>query len=304
VDGVGGITTFSAVDSLRGYLGDDTFYGGDGGDRFFTERGNDTVYGGDGFDRVRYDRGGVESMDIDLAANIATGIWSGESFVDRLYDVESIRGSYVADEIRGSAADERLEGSGGSDVVDGRFGGDLSIGGADGDLILMGGADADSADGDRDVASGRLSSLNGDTVEQVGAEDAIFVVDAALTDAQVRLVGASLQIDGDGDGAFETVTTVRGPAIAGAVPMLTYTDAVVGREWDEVVSGTYISFAPAAPTPSVAIGEVVQLTAATSWQTLSFAKGYIDPVAFALAPSLNEVEAVATRFRDVTGTGA
>jgi hypothetical protein len=90
VDGVGGITTFSAVDSLRGYLGDDTFYGGDGGDRFFTERGNDTVYGGDGFDRVRYDRGGVESMDIDLAANIATGIWSGESFVDRLYDVESI----------------------------------------------------------------------------------------------------------------------------------------------------------------------------------------------------------------------
>jgi hypothetical protein len=168
----------------------------------------------------------------------------------------------------------------------------------------MGGADADSADGDRDVASGRLSSLNGDTVEQVGAEDAIFVVDAALTDAQVRLVGASLQIDGDGDGAFETVTTVRGPAIADAVPMLTYTDAVVGREWDEVVSGTYISFAPAAPTPSVAIGEVVQLTAATSWQTLSFANGYIDPVAFALAPSLNEVEAVATRFRDVTGTGA
>jgi hypothetical protein len=54
----------------------------------------------------------------------------------------------------------------------------------------------------------------------------------------------------------------------------------------------------------VAIGEVVQLTVGTSWQTLSFANGYIDPVAFALAPSLNEVEAVATRFRDVTGTGA
>jgi hypothetical protein len=53
-----------------------------------------------------------------------------------------------------------------------------------------------------------------------------------------------------------------------------------------------------------AVGEVVQLTVGTPWQTLTFANDYIDPVVVALVPSLNKVGAAATRFRNVSATGA
>lgn len=52
------------------------------------------------------------------------------------------------------------------------------------------------------------------------------------------------------------------------------------------------------------IGEVRQLTLTDSWMSLDFDNTYVDPVVFALAPSLNEFEAVATRLRNITSDGA
>jgi Ca2+-binding RTX toxin-like protein len=241
-DRIGGVSTFSAVDSLRGFSGNDSFFGGVGDDYFITEAGNDYVDGGDGFDLVRYNRSGVTGVQVDLSARTATGVWSGAAFTDTLINVEFIVGSDFADVIERSAADEVLSGQNGDDIVDGRFGADLLTGGGGVDLIRMGGADDDSADGDADVASGLLSRLNGDKIMQVGAEDKIFVVNATLTDAQVHLTGDILSIDGDGDDTFETAMTVSGPGLVGAAPVLTLVEGVAVPSSPELYSGTMISF--------------------------------------------------------------
>jgi hypothetical protein len=134
---------------------------------------------------------------------------------------------------------------GGADVIDGRFGADLLQGRAGIDLIRLGGADDDSADGDADPAAGTLGFLNGDTIMQIGAEDRIFVEGATLTDAQVRLIGNTLSIDGDGDGAFETAMTVYGPCLVNAAPVVTYVDRAGAPGTTDTTSGTRISFASA-----------------------------------------------------------
>lgn len=54
---------------------------------------------------------------------------------------------------------------------------------------------------------------------------------------------------------------------------------------------------------SAVIGAVAHLSVETSWQTPTFANNYVDPVVFALLPTLNESDAAATRFRNVTGSG-
>jgi hypothetical protein len=54
----------------------------------------------------RYNLGGVTGVQVDLAAQTATGVRSGAAFADTLISVEFIRGSDFADVIEGSAADE------------------------------------------------------------------------------------------------------------------------------------------------------------------------------------------------------
>lgn len=58
------------------------------------------------------------------------------------------------------------------------------------------------------------------------------------------------------------------------------------------------------PAPGAVIGEVRQVTLTDGWTSLSFDNTYVDPVVFLLSPSLNEAEAVATRLRNITSTGA
>jgi Ca2+-binding RTX toxin-like protein len=270
VDSVGDVSTFSAVDRIGGYYGDDTFIGGTGDDVFSTGAGNDYVDGGDGFDTVLYNRSEVTGVQVDLSAGTATGVWSGVAFTDTLVNVEFVRGSNFADVLTGSGGDDRLAGQNGDDLIDGGYGANLLSGGAGIDLIRMGGGeDAEASDGDADGASGILSDLNGDTIVQIGVEDRISVLNMALTDAQVRLNGHTLSIDGDNDGTFETLMTVYGPAfggggvLTGVAPVLTYVEGVTAPGTTDLYSGTQIRFVPTI-SQLTAIGEVVRLTAGTS----------------------------------------
>lgn len=52
------------------------------------------------------------------------------------------------------------------------------------------------------------------------------------------------------------------------------------------------------------IGEVLQVSVDSGWSAIAFAGGYVDPVVFAISPGFTESDAVVTRLRDVTGTGA
>jgi hypothetical protein len=68
--------------------------------------------------------------------------------------------------------------------------------------------------------------------------------------------------------------------------VLTYVEGVTAPGTTDLYSGTQIRFVPTI-SQLTAIGEVVRLTAGTSWQTLTFADTYTDAVVFALSPSLN-----------------
>ncbi|MFT6225998.1 MAG: hypothetical protein ACJARE_000386 [Paracoccaceae bacterium] len=135
--------------------------------------------------------------------------------------------------------------------------------------------------------SGTAADFNGAAFANMGADDLLLFTDATSA-AQVSHDGTFLTFDADGDGVAEAQVWLNlNPFLR-----LVYEDGPDG--------GITITLAPAL----TAIGEVAQLTVGTSWQTLTFANTYIDPVVFALAPTLNEADAAATRFRNVTGDGA
>jgi predicted outer membrane repeat protein len=134
--------------------------------------------------------------------------------------------------------------------------------------------------------SGDAALFDGAAFLDFGTNDRL-VFDGAATPGQFSFAGNMLTYDADGDGDPEAQTFV---SLADDVAGLVFTATPGG------VSAT------AAPKP-IAIGEVVTLTVGTSWQTLSFANTYKDAVVFALAPSLNELDSAATRFRNITGDG-
>lgn len=104
-----------------------------------------------------------------------------------------------------------------------------------------------------------------------------------LTDGLLRFAAApdfEAPGDADGDNVYEIDIALAGGATARA--RVTVTDA--------------------AETP--AIGEVHSLSLGSSWTSLTFDRAYENPVVFAMSPSFNEADAVATRFRNVTAAGA
>lgn len=134
--------------------------------------------------------------------------------------------------------------------------------------------------------SGTAAQFDGAALLHMGRDDVLLVTDATSA-AQFSHDADLLSFDADGDGRAEA------PPWLGFAPDL-------ALSFDAGPDGVKISLVPA----RTAVGEVVQLTVGTPWQTLTFANDYIDPVVFALAPSLNKVEAAATRFRNVSATGA
>ena len=132
------ITGAGRAREIRGTDFNDMMIGSDFDDSFITRAGDDFVDGGLGFDRIRYDRSGAGSMNIDLQAQSASGMWDGNPFTDTLMSIEWARGSNQGvDFISGSSANERLEGVGGTDLLNGRGGDDDLNGGADADVFIF-----------------------------------------------------------------------------------------------------------------------------------------------------------------------
>ncbi|MCH2166046.1 MAG: hypothetical protein MK098_15580, partial [Marinovum sp.] len=133
---------------IRGTDFNDYVTGSNASESFIGERGNDTFDGAGGTDRVRYDRSGVDAVNVDLAAQTASGMWDSIAFTDTLISVEVIIGSRTGnDTISGASGDEVLDGYGGNDIIDGRGGNDV-IYGYDGNDSLIGGLGDDSLRGE------------------------------------------------------------------------------------------------------------------------------------------------------------
>jgi len=111
------------------------------------EGGSDILTGGDGFDRLGYRDApsgvtinvalGVASVNVDLAAGTATGLWDGQGFTDTLTSIESIRGSRGDDMLTGDGLSNRLDGRNGNDTINGGGGSDTLIGGAGADRFVF-----------------------------------------------------------------------------------------------------------------------------------------------------------------------
>ena len=149
---------------LSGGRGNDTIYGGPGGD----DKNSDTIYGGSGHDKLYGGRGD-----------------------DKLY------GSEGNDELRGGADDDTLSGSSGTDKLYGGDGEDILDGGS-GDDILDGGDGEDiyrfsQNDGDDDIKGFSTSRRDGDRIDLTDFED----IDS-MDDLDIKQRGSDTRIDLDG----------------------------------------------------------------------------------------------------------
>ena len=199
----------SSEDELYGGNHDDTLFGEGQVDKLFGDAGNDTLYGGDGLDEI--DGGtGIDTVDYsgnsasvkvtlngDTFANVQVGLVT----VDRIKNVETVKGGSGNDEFTGDAAantfignngDDKLNGGGGDDTLTGGIGMDTLRGGDQNDTIngdsgndqlfgdagndtIRGGANSDAIDGGTgiDTASytdksvGVSVTLNGATAATV-----------------------------------------------------------------------------------------------------------------------------------------
>lgn len=140
-------------DNIRGGTGNDQIFGDGGNDALRGQEGDDLIDGGDGIDIVHYNlvAGAVE---VDLLAGYAKDRdASGNTGIDTLANVESVRGSNFDDLIFGDdSAFNNLNGNGGDDVLDGRGGFDILNGGFGNDQLFGG-------DGDDDVQGGEGDDL-------------------------------------------------------------------------------------------------------------------------------------------------
>ena len=139
-------------DNIRGGTGNDQIFGDGGNDALRGQEGDDLIDGGDDFDIVHYNlvAGAVE---VDLLAGYAKDRdASGNTGIDTLANVESVRGSNFDDLIAGDDGFNNLRGNGGDDVLDGRGGFDILNGGFGNDQLFGG-------DGDDDVQGGEGDDL-------------------------------------------------------------------------------------------------------------------------------------------------
>jgi len=106
--------------------GDDTAYGGAGGEVFAVGTGSNVVMGGAGTDTVDY---GSAAAGISLSLAVSASQWTGVQ-LDRVLDVENIAGSAHDDRLTGSDGQNTLTGGAGEDILEGGFGNDVLDGGA------------------------------------------------------------------------------------------------------------------------------------------------------------------------------
>jgi len=122
----------SGDDTLDGGNGSDTLNGGDGTDFITAGAGNDLIIGSEGLDQVlgetgndRIDYSGLGSA---IVASLNTGLVSGVSFFQNLFDIEEIVGTQFDDDLEGhiifanviapGAGNDTVTGNGTNDTVD------------------------------------------------------------------------------------------------------------------------------------------------------------------------------------------
>lgn len=152
-------------ETLTGTNGSDTIFGYGGNDTLIGRGGEDSLDGGEGTDWVDYSSAtaGVSAslsrviMQGDQIASVIDGVGYatvGETFTDRLVNIENIRGSEFNDFLRGGNIANVIEGNMGHDIIEG-LGGDDHLYGDGGEDTITGGEGRDYIDGgaDYDIAS-------------------------------------------------------------------------------------------------------------------------------------------------------
>ncbi|MCZ4353694.1 calcium-binding protein [Roseovarius aestuarii] len=137
------IKTYGGDDRVYDLGGDDLIELGSGDDYVRAGGGADTYDGGSGTDYISYydSSGGI---DVDFAANTATGSWANN---DVVLNFEGASGSNTGDDtLQGTDGTNILRGYGGDDRLHGRDGDDSLVGG-DGNDSLYGGSGADTMRG-------------------------------------------------------------------------------------------------------------------------------------------------------------
>jgi Ca2+-binding RTX toxin-like protein len=147
-----GVSTFSAVENLRGGAYTDVFILSNG------VGVSGSLDGEGGVDLLDYSAyAAANPVTVDLTVGTATGAAGG------VFDIENVTGGAGNDSLTGSTANNILRGGAGHDILSGLAGHDMLFGG-DGDDLLLGGAG-------RDFLVGGLGS---DTCDG-GADDDILV---------------------------------------------------------------------------------------------------------------------------------
>lgn len=174
ISGFENLTGSAFDDSLQGNNGDNTLTGGDGNDGLLGGLGNDYMIGGAGSDTASYITAGG-GVTIDLSLTVAQN--TGSAGMDRLVQIEGIRGTAYADVIKGNAAfnvftaaegDDQLWGFVGNDTLVGGTGRDVLYGG-DGQDGLNGGEDDDLGWGEAGL--GNLKGEGGNDTLHGGSEN-------------------------------------------------------------------------------------------------------------------------------------
>eukprot|EP01029_Cantina_marsupialis_P016090 TRINITY_DN3571_c0_g1_i1.p1 TRINITY_DN3571_c0_g1~~TRINITY_DN3571_c0_g1_i1.p1 ORF type:complete len:5289 (+),score=1833.13 TRINITY_DN3571_c0_g1_i1:2362-15867(+) len=239
ITGIENITGTSSVDTiigdgnnniLDGGASGDTIYGGAGSDTLVGQTGADTFAGGAGDDFIYGNALNVSSADsdrdvVDYSSSshsillnlsstsstigllnetttiIATQTAVGEG-TDRLYDIQDVIGSNLADTMVGDDSDNSLLGNGGNDILIGGLGADVIEGQGDNDTIL-GGLDNDMIYGGS-VTAGTHTDSGNDTVNYSYLTDATAInVDLSLDDndsttnneQEIKVVGDATRYD-------------------------------------------------------------------------------------------------------------
>jgi Ca2+-binding RTX toxin-like protein len=131
-DGFGGTDTLFNIEGLRGSNFNDTLIGGnanngtgttDGFEFFIGGAGNDSIDGGVGYDRVDYNTS-TAGVTVVLGGTGYGSAQDGFGGIDRLFNIEAVRGSAFNDVLTGSdtRAFESFEGREGSDIINGKAG--------------------------------------------------------------------------------------------------------------------------------------------------------------------------------------
>ncbi len=221
------VEALTSIENVIGTTGDNVIIGDANDNVLIGLGGQDTFDGGDGTDTVDYSYSSSNTLEIDLAAGLATFLSSGVTEI--LTNIENAIGSDGNTVLRGDDGDNMLDGGDGDDTVDGRGGDDTLIGG-NGDDTLSAGSGDDTLIGDRgdDTLSGGIGT------DSFDGGDGSDTVDYSYSSSDRLRVDLS-----EGFAWFvDDPTSPAGPGNeASTVEALTSIENVIGTTGDNVLIG-------------------------------------------------------------------